>query len=322
MCGSASDAVLILTVTPNPSIDYLFEAETLCWDDANRVEMPRCRAGGQGINLTRAAGVLGGDSVALAFLGGRAGQQLKDMLAADGTACIDIPIAAETRVFFGVREGSTGRSMLVNPRGAVLAASDEHALLDSVMRACRERHPRWVVCCGSVPRGLSEDLYAQIGAIAHAHGARFVADCDGPQLSHAVARGCDLLAPNQHEAERLVGAEIPSMEAAAEAAQSLRDVADEVFVKMGAAGAVATSRAGTWLARGPRLPSGSAVGAGDAFLAAALVAKQNGAPLAEALRAAVAAGTAVLRSRGGDLLTRSDYEVLLREVEVAQLSAT
>src|SRR5688572_33222436 len=98
---------MILTITPNPSIDYLFEAETLCWDDANRVEMPRRRAGGQGINLTRAARVLGGESVALAFFGGSAGHDLKAMLHDEGTPFIDVPIEADTRVFFGVRETST-----------------------------------------------------------------------------------------------------------------------------------------------------------------------------------------------------------------------
>jgi 1-phosphofructokinase family hexose kinase len=312
---------MILTITPNPSIDYLFEAEALCWDDANRVEMPRRRAGGQGINLTRAARVLGGESVALAFFGGSAGQQLKDMLQAEQTPFIDVPIAAETRVFFGVREVSTGRSMLVNARGAILGREDEMRLLDSVRHACQQLRPAWVVCCGSVPRGLSTDLYAQIGDIAHSHDARFVTDCDGAQLTSAVARGCDLIAPNQHEAERLTYTSIADREAAIQAAHSLRGVANEVFVKLGAAGAVATSQAGCWVANGPELQSGSAVGAGDAFLAAALVAKQNGAPLDEALRAAVAAGTAVLRSSGSDLLTHSDYDQLLHAVEVTRVSA-
>ena len=126
---------MILTITPNPSIDYLFEADRLQWDDANRVEMPRVRAGGQGINLTRAARALGGESVALAFFGGDSGSQLKALLAAEGTEFIDVPIAADTRVFFGVRETSTGRSMLVNARGPVLAATDRTRLVSRVRQA-------------------------------------------------------------------------------------------------------------------------------------------------------------------------------------------
>jgi 6-phosphofructokinase 2 len=312
---------MILTITPNPSLDYLFEAETLCWDDANRVEMPRRRAGGQGINLTRAARELGGDSVALALFGGGTGAQLKGMLEGEGTPFMDVPIDAETRVFFGVRETSSGRSMLVNARGPVLGNAERERLLQSVEHACRELQPSWVVCAGSVPRGLGDDLYARVADIAHAQQARFVADCDGAQLSNAVARGCDLIAPNHHEAERLAGLSIASRDDAVAAAQSLRRVAGEVLLKLGADGAVAASPEGCWYARGLPLQSGSTVGAGDAFLAALLVAKENGAPLDEALHGAVAAGTAVLRSRGSDLLTRSDYDDMLRAVEVMPVSA-
>jgi 1-phosphofructokinase family hexose kinase len=313
---------MILTITPNPSIDYLFEAETLCWDDANRVEMPRRRAGGQGINLTRAARVLGGESIALAFFGGDSGEQLKSMLRAEGTPLIDVPIEAETRVFFGVRETATGRSMLVNARGAILAQRDRMRLLVRVQQACEELKPEWVVCSGSVPRGIGDDLYAEIADMVHAHGLRFVVDCDGAQLTNAVAKGCDLIAPNHHEAERLSYLSIPAANEAVTAANALRAVAAEVYVKLGAGGAVAASRAGTWIAHGPQLQSGSAVGAGDAFLAALLVAKEKGAPLEEALRSAVAAGTAVLKSRGSDLITRSDYDETLREVQLTQVNAS
>jgi 6-phosphofructokinase 2 len=313
---------LILTITPNPSLDYLFEAEELCWDDANRVEMPRRRAGGQGINLTRAARVLGGESTALALFGGSTGEQLKAMLQAEGTNFIDVRIEAETRVFFGVRETSTGRSMLVNTRGAILGEADRMRLLARVQRACAELQPSWVVGSGSVPRGLGDDLYAEIADITHAHGLRFVADCDGVQLTNATAKGCDLIAPNQHEAERLSYLSIRTADEAVAAANALRSVAAEVYVKLGAAGAVAATRSGAWIARGLQLQSGSAVGAGDAFLAALLVAKEKGAPHEEALRSAVAAGTAVLRSRGSDLITHSDYEQTLREVEVTAVSAS
>src|SRR5947207_2890243 len=115
---------MILTVTPNPSIDLLYEADTLVWDDANRVAMPRRRAGGQGINLTRAACVLGADSVALALFGGTTGAELKALLDEDATNYFAIAMAGQTRVFVAVRETTTGRSLLINPRGATLSDTE------------------------------------------------------------------------------------------------------------------------------------------------------------------------------------------------------
>lgn len=310
---------MIVTVTPNPSIDLLYEAETLVWDDANRVEMPRRRAGGQGINLTRAARLFGAESIAVAFFGGAAGEELRALLDDDGTSYSAIPIAAETRVFVAVRETATGRSMLINPRGPILTPSDRTHLLTRVKDLCTQSRSGWLVCAGSIPRGIGNDVYAEIAQIAHAHGWKMIADCDGEALELAISKGCDLLAPNQHEAERVAGRPITSIAEAATAARALLASSPTVLLKLGERGAVLANAEGLWHAVGPAMPQGSAVGAGDAFLAAYLAAIMTETPPKEALRSAVAAGSAVLLSHGTDLLTRADYDTVLANVTLSRL---
>ncbi|MGQ0562586.1 MAG: 1-phosphofructokinase family hexose kinase [Gemmatimonadota bacterium] len=310
---------MILTVTPNPSIDLLHETDKLVWDDANRVAMPRRRIGGQGINLTRAARVLGGESVALAFFGGRTGAELAALLDDDGTRYISVPIEGETRTFVAVRETATGRSLLINPRGPELSEGDRVRLLRTIQSACEELKPEWLVCSGSIPRGVGNDLFALLSRIAHAHNARFIADCDGEPLERAVKAGCDLLAPNQHEAARLAAQPIVSVREAAAAARSLLAAAPRVLIKLGERGAVLADTHGCWHAHGPVNQRGSAVGAGDTFLAAFLVADGNGAPPHEALRRAVAAGTAVLACEGAELLSSEAWQAALSDVRVTPL---
>lgn len=310
---------MILTVTPNPSIDLLYETDVLVWDDANRVEAPRRRAGGQGINLTRAVRVLGEKSVAVAFMGGRTGQELQGLLGDDATPHVAVPIAAETRTFVAVRETATGRSMLINPRGPILSDDDRTCMLNQIGSLCLELKPQWVVCSGSVPRGIGDDLYALTADIAHGCAARFVADCDGPALALAMRAGCDLLAPNHHEAGRMLDAHVASVRDAGAAARSLTSAAPRVLIKLGEHGAVLANGQQCWHAHGRKIERGSAVGAGDAFLAAFLVADKKGAPPDEALRHAVAAGTAVLLSQGTDLLSYDDYAALLRDVVITPL---
>jgi 1-phosphofructokinase family hexose kinase len=310
---------VILTITPNPSIDLLYEAETLVWDDANRVEMPRRRAGGQGINLTRAARVLGAKSDAVAFFGGHTGNELRALLDQDAINYFVVPIKGETRLFVAVRETSTGRSMLVNPRGPILNATDGDALLAEVEKICVQSKPAWVVCCGSLPRGLPEDFYCNIGKIAHANNGTFIADCDGAPLEHAVRFGCDLITPNQFEAERLVGQPVIELSDAVQAARELLGAASQVLIKLGERGAVLANANGCWHADGRDISAGSAVGAGDAFLAAFLAADLAGEPPQNALRSAVAAGGAVLLSEGSELMTRADYEDVLADVKLLRL---
>ena len=316
---------MILTVTPNPSLDLLFTAERLVWDDANRIESPRRRPGGQGINLARAVRSLGGDARALALLGGATGADLARLLEAEGMPLDSIEVAGETRTFAGVRERATGRSMLLNSRGPTLPDSDAERLLDAVARALAEHQPRWLVCSGSIPPGLPADLYARPLALARDNRAAYVVDCDGEPLRRAAETGCDVLSPNASEAERLLelpAGSIADAPAAAEAAQRMRALfgVRVAFVTLGVAGAVGADASGAWYATASEPDSGaSAVGAGDAFLAAALLALDARGGAAEAVGAGVAAGTAVLRSRGPELVSRADYEELLETTNARRI---
>lgn len=345
---------MILTFTPNPSLDLLFSAPRLVWDDANRLAMPRRRAGGQGINLARAATALGGSARAVAPLGGATGAELAARLAAEAVRLDGVPIRGETRVFVGVRELGSGRNLLLNPHGPRLSGREVEALETAVEEAFTGA--TWLVCCGSLPPGAPTELYARLGRLARARGLRFVPDCDEEPLSLA-APLAQLLVPNRHEAERLLGERagaIGGLTDAARAAERLaeRFEAERVAVTMGAEGAALHGPAGTWLAVPPPLEeagvarraphavarrasgdapgdapgeaargaadagASSAVGAGDAFLAALLLALEAGRDGGAALGDAVAAGTAVLLSRGDALLWARDVRRLRPRVQV------
>ncbi len=309
----------IVTLTPNPSIDLLFETTRLVWDDANRVESPRRRAGGQGVNVVRAVRELGGEALAVAPLGGAPGRELRELLEGEGTPLREVRIAGETRVFCGVRETETGRSLLVNPRGPVLSREEGERLLQETARVLDQESATWLACCGSVPRGLEPDFYARAGALAHARGIAFVPDGDGDALRLAAHGGCELLVPNEHEAARLLGGANIDAGGAGAAATALLRWAPLACITLGAAGAVCASAAGAWRAVPPPQPAGSAVGAGDVFLAAFLLALEGGAEAPEALRRAVAAGTAALGSRGPDLVSAAAAAALERQVTLERL---
>lgn len=302
---------MLITLTPNPSLDLLFTADRLVWDDANRLESPRRRAGGQGINVARAGRALGAPVLAVAPLGGAVGRELSEMLAAEGTPLRAVPIEGETRVFVGVAERMERRSLLLNPRGPLLSTTEADALaeaaLEAVAEAVGEGGGAWLACCGSLPPGLDDGFYAGVLERARSLGARCVPDCDGAALRAAAPRA-DMLVPNRHEAERLLELSAGSIDgpaAAADAASAMADEfgADVVAVTMGAEGAVLVTGGERWHCAPPAgRAEGSAVGAGDAFLAALLGALSGGRGPAESLAAGVGAGSAVLRSTGAAIL--------------------
>jgi 1-phosphofructokinase family hexose kinase len=327
MMSGTAGTPLIITVTPNPSLDLLFDADRLVWDDANRLPDPRRRPGGQGINAARAARALGTEAVAVALLGGPTGAEIEAMLRADATPLHVVPAAADTRTFVAVRETSTGRSMLLNARGPRRTATDAAALaaaaLDIVNGASRDGRFVWLACCGSVPDGFDTDFHARLAAAAAAAGAAVCVDCDGEPLRLAVAE-CDLLVPNEHEASRLTGLAVTDPRTAHQAARRLHGLRPgaTIAVTLGAAGAVLLHDGAAWHARPPVLTRGSAVGAGDVFLAALLGRMRSRRPLdepADALRTAVAAAAATLVSTGSAIVTPRDAEALIGSVEVSRM---
>lgn len=307
----------VLTVTPNPSIDLLFAVGTLVWDDANRVQMPRRRAGGQGINVTRAVRALGGNSVVATLLGGATGAELEQLLRDEDIEVRAVHTAGDTRVFVAVREHDSGRSLLLNPRGPQCDGSDEDALLNVVKS--RVTGMDWVVTSGSVPPGFTPAFHARVRDTARAAGSRVVVDSDGAGLAQA-AEGCALLVPNIHEAERLLRKHIAGVREAAEAARGLlRFGAAHAAITLGEDGAVLAiaGNAAVLHAAAPRTPAGSAVGAGDAFLAGLLMALDRVEP-GEALRRAVAAGSSVLYAGGSDLIDAPRIDAIAAAINVEE----
>lgn len=310
----------ILAITPNPSLDILFASDGLVWNDANRVPNPRIRPGGQGVNLARAARTLGADALVVAPLGGSLGVVLDDALRPEGILRA-VPIGGQTRVFVEARDTSAG-SLLLNPRGPELAAGEARALEAAALEAISELRPHFVACCGSLAPGLPVDFYARIGAAARAAGAGFVPDCDAAALA-ASAASATVLAPNRHEAGRLLGDPVGTVqEAVAAAARLARSGAAPVearwaAVKLGADGAVLAAPGGVWACAAPPVPrAGSAVGAGDAFLAGMLVALAEGRDAPEVLGRAVAAGSAALMGEGTEMIEAGDARALTRLVQV------
>jgi 1-phosphofructokinase family hexose kinase len=310
---------LIVTVTPNPSLDLLFEAQRLVWDDANRMDEPRRRPGGQGINVARAVTVLGGRSLAVALLGGSTGDHIAAVLASEGTPLRHVHCRDETRTFVAVRELQTGHNLLLNARGPRRSADDASRMEAEVRATLDALRPAWLACCGSVPPGFPADFYARLATAARRAGAQVVVDCDGEPLRLAVEAGCDLLVPNQHEAERLAGTAVRDLGEAEDVAASLRAAGTPlVCITLGATGAVLATEAGCWRASPPQMAGGSAVGAGDAFLAGLLMARLRSDAPETALRYAVATSAATLRSTGASLITAADVMDLLPAVNGSQ----
>ena len=71
---------MIITVTMNPAIDKTVEVDKFQPYALNRIRRIEYDAGGKGINVSKTIHALGGESLAMGFLGGNTGKTIENVL--------------------------------------------------------------------------------------------------------------------------------------------------------------------------------------------------------------------------------------------------
>ncbi|MGW2791756.1 1-phosphofructokinase [Streptomyces sp. NPDC001251] len=293
----------ILTVTPNPSLDRTYEVPGLARGEVLRATGERMDPGGKGVNVSRAVAAAGHRTVAVMPLGGAPGALVAELLGAEGIEVAPVPVAGHTRSNISVAEPD-GTLTKINAPGPELSAAESELLLDTV----RERSGRadWIACCGSLPRGLAPQWYADLVARAHAAGAKVALDTSGPSLIAALRERPDVVKPNAEELAQAVGRPLATIGDAVKAAEEVRELgAGAVLASLGADGQLLVTAAGTYFASAPVATVRSNVGAGDASLAGFLAAGGEG---PGALAAAVAHGAAAVQLPGSVMPTPGDLD--------------
>ena len=281
---------MIVTLTPNPSIDRTVATGRLVTGEVNRASSTRIDPGGKGVNVSRALHRNGHATLAVLPLGGPDGQSHRRLLDDAAVPYVAVPCNGDTRTNIAIvdKDGTTTK---INEPGPHLDAEVLDALVDAV-----PTDADWVVLCGSLPAGASPEWLA--GVVAAVPG-RVVVDTSGAPLAAAVGRGPHLIKPNREELEELVGQPLCTVGDVVEAAHGLiADGVGVVVASLGSDGALWVSDAGVWLASATVERPLSSVGAGDCLLAGLLAALDDGAPPAVALSQGVTWGAAAVSLPG------------------------
>ena len=295
---------MIVTVTPNPSVDRTLEVERLQRGEVLRATAARSDAGGKGVNVTRALIANGHPSLAVLPLGGADGHLLAGLLAEAGVAHRAVATSAGTRSNITLSEPD-GTVTKVNAPGQPLRPAELDALVDAVVDALPGAS--WLVCCGSLPDGAPPDLYATLAHRARAAGVAVAVDTSGAPLEAALAGRPDLIKPNLSELIDLVGRPLATVDEVVAAASDVRARGPRtVIVSLGARGALLVDGGEPLLAIPPKVAARSDVGAGDTLLAGFLAGGGRG---QDALRTAVAWGAAAVALPGTAVPTPDDIDL-------------
>ena len=305
----------LVTVTPNPSIDRLYEVDRFVRDAVNRPVTETLVAGGKGFNVARAAIALGAEVRSVALLAGHAGRWMADRLAEERILGRWTWTDGETRSCFAIHEVRDGTVTELNEAGPLVGPATWSDLVTAFSAELTGGGVGVATISGSLPPGAPVDGLRQLASVGAALGVAVALDAGGEVLRLALDARPWLVKINAQEASATVDhAPGPGDDPAtdpiddeAAAIASGRALAARtggaVIVTRGRAGAIAVGPDGQTYRVGRPDPAGSyPVGSGDAFLAAVTVATIDGRGFDAALRLGAAADIANAQVRGAGRL--------------------
>jgi 1-phosphofructokinase family hexose kinase len=322
ICGvSSGDLQMIVTVTLNAAVDRTLTVPSFQPGHRHRASASLTLAGGKGINVARALKCLEAPVVATGLAGGSTGDRIVEDLARDGILNDFVRIEDESRTSIAVVDPTTGELSEIYEWGPAIRPAELDTLLDKLHYLSPVAS--FVVFCGSLPRDVEDDFYAEAIRDLNRRGVHCVLDCEGEALRFGVDAEPFLVSPNQREAESLVGQEFESPE---DFLMALETIAD-----LGARNVLITEETSCFLlfhedrhvrrlrASLPRLDPVAPVGAGDVLLAGFLAALFNDRPVDEALRSAVGCAAASVLELGAGRFDPREAMRIAANVELEEL---
>jgi len=303
-----------ITLTMNPCIDKSTSVDNVVAERKLRCDRPRYEPGGGGINVSRAAARLGGESTAVYLAGGPPGNMLKTLLDEERIHHEPFEIKGLTRENLIVYEESSEQQYRFGMPGPEIREKEWQAFMKQLDRI--DPKPGFIVGSGSLPPGVPADFYARVSKWGKHHGAKMIVDTPGDPLSLACKEGVFMVKPNLRELEILEGKSIENEGQQEGLARRLIEdgCTEAVVVSLGAAGALFAWEGGVGRVRSPTVPIKSKVGAGDSMVAGIVVALARGWKMPDAVRYGVAAGAAAVMTPGTELCRREDTERLYRQI--------
>ncbi len=301
---------MIYTLTLNPSLDYIVEVEDFELGKTNRTSSEKLIFGGKGINVSKVLGNLGVDNIALGFAAGFTGEVLLEKMKEAGIKS-DFIVLNDGMTRINVKLKNYDGTE-INAAGPVIDEAAIEQLYNMLDELLEDKDI--LVLAGSIPKGVTASLYADIMEHFTERNIRFVVDTTGNSLFECLKYKPFLIKPNHHELGELFGVELSDKKEIALYAKKLHTMgALNVLISMSKDGALLVDVAGA--VHEVNAPSGkviNAVGAGDSMVAGFITGYMKNNTYSEAVRYGVAAGSASAFSE--KLATREEIMELIKEL--------
>ena len=302
---------VIYTVTFNPSLDYIVSVKDFRPGMTNRTSSELMLAGGKGINVSIVHGNLGIKSTALGFIAGFTGDEIVRRLHKSGINSEFIKIndgISRINIKLKSIDGTE-----INGQGPHIDSSHIEQLMNRLRRL---ESGDVLVLAGSIPAGISDNIYKDIMDMLKDKGVQIVVDATSRLLTNVLEYNPFFIKPNQHELGDIFNVTLNTQEEVIPYALKLKKMgAVNVCVSMGGNGAILVADDGNvYKAKAPDGILKNSVGAGDSLVAGFLSGWIEKKDYEYAFRKGVATGSASAFSER--LATNGEVNGLIGKVTI------
>lgn len=302
---------MIYTVTFNPSLDYIVSVKDFRPGMTNRTSSELMLAGGKGINVSIVLGNLGIKSTALGFIAGFTGDEIVRRLHNGGINSEFIKIndgISRINIKLKSIDGTE-----INGQGPHIDSSHIEQLMNRLRRL---ESGDVLVLAGSIPAGISDNIYKDIMDMLKDKGVQIVVDATSRLLTNVLEYKPFFIKPNQHELGDIFNVTLNTQEEVIPYALELKKMgAVNVCVSMGGKGAILVADDGNvYKAKAPDGILKNSVGAGDSLVAGFLSGWIEKKDYEYAFRKGVATGSASAFSER--LATNGEVNDLIDKVTI------
>lgn len=309
----------VMSITLNPAIDLAFYLDQLMLGAVNRPAESQLEAAGKGVNVARMLAILGHQVTASGFLGEDNDGPFRHVFKTYGIKDAFVRVPGQTRINTKLAE-SDGRVTDINGPGVCISEADIQTLLQTLQQHIQHQRPEAIVIAGSLPQGVSTEVFGQCLQTLKATGIPLWLDTSGPALTTAIAQQPAAIKPNEHELAEWAGMPLSHQRHRLEAAKRLHQSGIEhALLSAGAEGVLWVSSAGIWQSTPPQVEARNTVSAGDTFMAGMLHGLLNQHAPDDTLRFATALSAESVRHLGVGDPQASDFTTLLNLTQVESM---
>lgn len=289
---------MIISLTLNPSVDYLYEIDSFQLGKLNRFKNPVRMVGGKGINAGRTASILGSKVWATGVLAGKNGELVRSILEKEKFSIDFLDIDGETRNAITIMHNNGIQTEMIEVGPYVNEITEEEILRKIIQQSNISTNIEVICLCGSV-NSKNENLYQNFIKIIKkrlGNDIKILADISRTQLKNVLESDYKpyFIKPNIHEFSEIIDTVVTTKDEIVYHLKNstLFDGVPLIIVSCGEDGAIAKFNNEIYDLKIPKIDLVNPTGSGDATVGGVAYALDNKLTTEEILRYAMASGVA------------------------------